>query len=130
MNWSEIKNFKPEEFDSPDILGSGEIFMSLEFMYLLDKLRTRVDQPLRINSGYRTQAHHDKIYKDHLPAPNSAHLRGLAADISCEDSKLRYLILKNAFQLNFNRIEVAPHHIHLDIDPSLPQDVVIFLEKY
>ncbi len=124
MDWK-IKYFTPAEFDSPDEPGSGKK-MDSGFMITLDMLREKLGRALIINSGYRTLQHNRAIGG----VPNSAHTRGLAADISCLDSAFRYQIITEALKLGITRFEIAPAHIHLDADPSLPQNVVVHLAKY
>ena len=55
-------------------------------------------------------------------APNSAHYKGLAVDIGlghlaegAERDGARWAIMKGLFIAGFQRIEVAPGHIHCDI---------------
>lgn len=123
--WDKIKYFHPNEFDSPDIKDSGKS-MALPLILLLDQIRERVGQPLIITSGYRSAEHNMKIGGK----MNSAHLRGLAVDIQARDSSIRFKLVQNAILLNFKRIEVAPAHVHLDIDQTLPQNVLIHLASY
>ena len=127
LTWRDIKYFKPEDFDSPDVKGSGEVNMSLEFVAKLDLLRETIKRPIFITSGFRTLAHNKAIYFRSPSIPDSSHLRGLAADIRCLDSNMRYLIISEALKLGFTRLETAPRHIHLDIDKTLPQDVLLHL---
>jgi uncharacterized protein YcbK (DUF882 family) len=49
---------------------------------------------------------------------DSPHLRGLAADLYCPNSKLRYLVLRKLFALGIKRIGIGKDFIHLDIDPE------------
>ena len=46
-----MKHFKLEEFDSPDMPGSGQN-MDVEFLEKLDMLRGACGFPFKINSGY------------------------------------------------------------------------------
>ncbi len=55
---------------------------------------------------------------------NSAHLRGLAVDISCNYSRSRWELITKASLLGIRRIGIAKTFVHLDIDISLPQDVM------
>ena len=48
-----MKYFEYEEFDSPDIQGSGQM-MSKELLSKLDMIREEFGKPIHINSGYRT----------------------------------------------------------------------------
>jgi len=127
LSWKDFKYFKAEEFDSPDLPGSGETEMNLEFVAKLEQLREITKRPFFITSGYRTLSHHKQIYYKSATVPDSAHLRGLAADIRCLDSQLRFLLIEGAIKLGFKRIETAPHHVHLDMDESLPQNVLLHL---
>ena len=120
-----LKYFTRSEFDSPDLPGSGEQ-MNRDFLLKLETIRERVGRPLRITSGFRTFDHNFAI----KGAPNSAHLRGFAADISASNSEHRFAILQAALGVGFRRIEIAPLHIHVDTDSTLPQDVCVFLASY
>ena len=110
------------EFDSPAAPGSGAN-MDTEFLFMLDKARGMAGVPFKINSGYRTKAHHEKLAKQGFPtAKNSAHLAGYAADIHCTDSAKRFLIIDALITVGFNRIGIAKTFIHVDNDPGKPED--------
>jgi uncharacterized protein YcbK (DUF882 family) len=92
---------------------------------MIDEARHLAGVPFKINSGYRTQAHHNSLAKKgYKTAKNSAHLRGFAADIHAPDSRTRYAIVQALIKVGFNRIGVANTFIHVDNDPSLPEDVI------
>jgi zinc D-Ala-D-Ala carboxypeptidase len=119
-----LKFFKLSEFDSPDAPGSGAN-MDKEFLYLIDKAREHAGVPFKINSGYRTKAHHDALAKrGYKTAKNSAHLTGHAADIHCTDSAKRYRILEALMLVGFDRIGIADTFIHVDNDPGKPEEVI------
>lgn len=124
MEWSVITYFKPSEFDSADAPGSGEKNMNMDFVYWLNLVRMRASVPMKINSGYRTPAHNAAVGGE----PNSAHLRGLAADIACPDMATRGSILKAAYALNVRRVGIAKTFVHLDNDPSLPAGTFVYPE--
>lgn len=119
-----LMHFKLSEFDSPDLPGSGEK-MDKEFLFMLDRARHMAGVPFKINSGYRTKAHHEKLAKLGYPtAKNSAHLSGYAADIHCADNKARFLIIEALIEVGFNRIGIAKTFIHVDNDPGKPEETV------
>ena len=91
----DYKNFTSSEFDSPDLKGSGEN-MKDEFMELLQDARTSKSR--------------------------SAHQDGYAADISCTDTKSRWLIINSLLLAGFNRIGIASNFIHVDNHPDKTQN--------
>tara|TARA_R110000744_G_scaffold80412_2_gene157845 strand:- start:60 stop:440 length:381 start_codon:yes stop_codon:yes gene_type:complete len=119
----QYKNFTSSEFDSPDLEGSGEN-MKDEFMELLQDARTIAECSFRITSGFRTQAYHDDLgrrgYK--TSKGRSAHQDGYAADISCTDTKSRWLIINSLLLAGFNRIGIASNFIHVDNHPDKTQN--------
>lgn len=105
--------FTLDEFDSPDVPGSGEN-MDIKFLELLDYAREEAMIPFKINSGYRTPEHNAKVGG----VENSSHIKGCAADISCTSSGKRLLIVKALINVGFNRIGIAGSFIHVDNDPD------------
>ena len=79
-----MKYFTLDEFDSPDVPGSGEN-MDIKFLELLDYAREEAMTSFKINSGYRTPEHNAKV----SGVENSSHIKGCAADISCTSSGKR-----------------------------------------
>ena len=119
LTWNDIRYFKPQEFASPDDPNSGTM-MNLDFVSKLDSLRDAVKEPLKINSGYRTQAHNATVGG----VDSSAHSSGHAADISTTSSALRHKVLEAAFRMGFVRIGIGQTFVHLDDDLTKPQEVV------
>ena len=113
-----MKYFKLSEFDSPDMVGSGEA-MDKEFLSKLDQARSLCDIPFRITSGYRTEDHNRKV----KGVSNSSHKKGYAADIACTDSVKRHKIITSLLKAGFTRIGIAKTFIHVDNDPSKPANV-------
>ena len=70
-------NFKVREFACND--GSDPIFISLELVEVLQKIRDHFGKPVNINSGFRTASYNKR--KDVGGATYSQHLYGTAADI-------------------------------------------------
>jgi uncharacterized protein YcbK (DUF882 family) len=123
-DWNNNWFFRISEFDSPDAPGSG-INMDYEFMAALNTLRLLIGQPLHVTSGYRTEKYNESLINQGYPAVNdSAHTKGLACDIACNESSIRYKILENASLCGFKRIGISESFIHLDMDTSRAQEVL------
>lgn len=91
-----------------------------EFLLLLDELREKCGFPLVISCAYRSREW--DLSKGR--SGNSAHTKGKAVDIRCNDSTNRYKIIKSALELGINRIGVGNGFIHIDNDDSLPKEVI------
>jgi uncharacterized protein YcbK (DUF882 family) len=113
-----LEHFNIAEFDSPDSPGSGE-FMSKKFLIMLDKARDIAGIPFKINSGYRTMVHNAEIGG----VSNSSHLSGLAADVSCKESRHRFIMIAAFIAAGFTRIGIAKTFIHVDCDKDKDQSV-------
>jgi len=87
---------------------------------MLDNIRRKAGIPLILNSAYRTP----KWDKEHGHSGSGAHTKGYAADIRCKDSANKYKIVRAAMELGVPRIGVYENFIHVDNDPSLPQNVL------
>ena len=111
--------FDITEFDSPDEYGSG-YRMDKDFLRRLDTARGIAGIPFKINSGYRTAAHNEKVGG----RVGSSHKKGLAADIGYYGSRERYLILSALMQVGINRIGIAKGFIHCDVDKNKDEDVI------
>jgi len=113
------KYFKEEEFRlcSPSCSLQD---MDQSFMITLDALRALAGIPLTLNCAYRS-VEHDKARGR---SGNSAHTRGLAADIRCNSSATRMKIVKAALDLGIRRVGIGKTFVHVDTDPSLPQGVI------
>lgn len=117
--WNTIKYFKYTEFDSPDEPGSG-LKMDYDFINLIDLIRYWSNVEFHVQSGFRTSERNLEI-KGSL---NSAHLRGLAADIFAQNNKIKHIILKSCFLFCIPRIGIYEKHIHIDVDLNLPHPIV------
>ena len=111
----EHKRWKYFSEDELRCKGTGEIKMDEEFMTKLIELREKLNQPMIITSGYRSEEHNNSIGGSY----KSAHIRGLAVDVGCSGAKA-YNIVKLAMELGFQGIGInqhGPHEkrfIHLD----------------
>jgi len=108
-----MKYFKLSEFASPDVVGSGDKMMP-HFLNMIDHARAISSVPYKINSGYRTKEHNRKVGG----SETSSHLLGCAADIHCNNSRIREKIMFGLISAGFQRIGIANTFIHCDIDPN------------
>ena len=91
----------------------------LPLVWKLEEVRTLYGKPLHITSGLRCTEYNKQVGGK----PDSAHLKGLAADILCTTSRERGQLLRIVL-IHFNRIGIARNFIHVDMDREKPQDVV------
>lgn len=123
MEGKALRYFKPHEFACKcRRCGKGFDEMDPTLLAMLDELRHKVGEPLIISSAYRCKEHNSEVGG----VSGSSHMKGLAVDIECWDSYLRFKIVKEAIFLGFRRIEPATTWVHLDIDNEKPQDVLFF----
>lgn len=94
--------------------------INISILQTLDRLERRLEESLDYTSGYRCPECNLKAGG----VKSSAHLRGLAVDIRCHESSERFKIAKAAVELGVRRIGIGKNIIHLDVDTSLPQDVL------
>ena len=113
-----LKNFKPNEFDSPDLPGSF-VNMDNEFLLKLQKAREIAGISFKINSGFRSIEKNKSVGGK----AKSAHLVGKAVDIHCDSSRERAIILSSLMDAGFSRLGVGRTFIHADSDESKDQNV-------
>lgn len=119
IKWGEIRHFTPDEFDSPDAKETG-LFMNLEFIKILDRIRDKVGFPMHISSGYRTMDHNTIVGgKD-----GSAHTDGCAADIVADTSGEKFEIVRSAIEQGIRRVGIGKNFVHLDMSFTHPQNVI------
>lgn len=81
----------------------------------LDMLRDSLGRPIVLTSGIRCAVHNAAVGG----APSSRHVLGQAVDIACRSDAERYELLAHVLIRPvrlFPFIELAPRHVHLDID--------------
>lgn len=119
-----MRYFNYTEFDSPDELGSGRQ-MSEKILDMLDLAREKFDKPIKITSGFRTEAYNQDLKaRGYKASSKSSHLKGLAVDIHCNNSKDRFELVDILLDVGFNRIGIANTFIHADIDEDKPSHVI------
>lgn len=112
-----MKYFTLEEFRCPCC---GENKTDILFIERLDHAREHTDIPFKILSGYRCEKHNKEVGG----VIDSAHTKGLAADIACTNSYQRWKIIDALKLVGFRRIGIAKTFIHVDEDMSKPLDVI------
>ena len=98
----------------------GKNWMDPRWEALLKKIEARLDDGLIVTSGFRCDKHNKKVGG----SATSSHLNGLAVDVACEWSRMRYRILDAAMDLGINRIGIGKRFIHMDIDRSKDRRVI------
>ena len=93
--------------------------MNVDFLAKLDEAREYANIPFIINSAYRSPEHPLSIKN-----PTSSHIKGLAVDISVNDSRTRFIILNALIKVGFNRIGIADTFIHVDLSVDKAQQVI------
>jgi hypothetical protein len=101
----------PKHFSKDEIKGLND-----QLVLMLDLAREKAKIPFIISSGLRTQDQNIAING----VPDSAHLKGLAVDLKCVNGKDRFKMVFALLDVGFERIEIAPRHIHVDIDKTKP----------
>ena len=113
-----MKNhFKHSEFECK--CGCGLNNINGELLEDLNVARSIADTPFIITSGARCAVHNKNVGG----LANSSHLTGHAVDIRADDSQERSLILEGLVLAGFKRIGISKHFIHVDNDPSKPNQV-------
>ena len=94
--WKDVTYFIADEFDSPDLPGSGRLEINPHLVVVLEKVRREYGKPISINSAYRTREHNERVGG----VVNSQHRKGNAADLSITNQKdgdiLQALFIKYA----------------------------------
>jgi len=111
IDWEQYPNFSPEEFSCQHCGKNG---ISQLLLDKLQSLRTELNFPFKITSGYRCKDH--PIEKKKINP--GAHRDGLAADIKVRGHKA-YEVIARASEFGFTGIGVAQkgdsRFIHLDV---------------
>jgi len=110
------KDFSKKEFECK--CGCGKVFVDINLIQALQTVRSQYGKQIKITSGYRCKKHN--ITEG--GKPNSAHLKGMAADILADNSKDRYALIRLLMN-RFSRIGIGHRFIHVDIDETKPKYV-------
>lgn len=110
------KHFDKKEFTCK--CGCGFDDVDTRLIERLEAVREMYGQPLIITSGCRCVKHNEASGGK----GDSAHLRGIAADIAIKNSRERYELL--LYLINkFYRVGIGKTFIHVDVDTLVDKDV-------
>jgi len=113
------EHFTRKEFDCQCGCGTGEI--SMDLVEKLEKARTDLNRPMRINSGIRCLEHNRSIGS----RDTSSHIKCVAADIGCTSMSDRHELLSILLKY-FKRVGVHKQFIHVDVDNNKPNGVFVY----
>lgn len=86
--------------------------MDSDFLERLDKARELARTPFILNSAFRTVSYERSKGR----SGGSSHCKGIAVDLHCSSSHVRYFIVKALISAGFDRIGIYPTFIHVDSD--------------
>jgi len=114
-------NFIAREFICPCCYKEG-IKDDLVFHLQMAHDMLPVHRVIIITSGYRCEEHNrdPKVGGKET----SSHLKGLAADIKCDDSAYRFILIKALLKVGFARIGIGKDFIHVDLDMDKTQNLI------
>jgi uncharacterized protein YcbK (DUF882 family) len=119
LNYNLASNFKVREFVC-SCCGAEGIKDHLVFFLQNAHDRLPKNRVMVVTSGYRCQEHNEAIGG----VENSAHTKGLAADIKFDDSSHKFMLIKAFLSVGFKRIGIYDSFIHVDIDKTKAQNVM------
>ena len=107
-------------FSDEEVVGLDQ-----ELCAMLDRARGLAGCPFIITNGLRTQDQNDALAES---VKNSAHLTGHAVDLACNDSEVRYAMIRGLILAGFKRIGIYSAHLHADNSATLPQEVCWYVQ--
>jgi uncharacterized protein YcbK (DUF882 family) len=113
IDWLKYPNFSRSEFQCSH---TGEAHMQPVFLDALQAVRTALDAPIIITSGYRHPTHPIEAAKGRP----GEHTTGMAADVAVAIHR-RVRLLKLALDHGFDRIGVDDTFIHLGLSRDFPR---------
>lgn len=118
------ENFTWDEFHPDDWNAEVDEEIDQSIVNLCENIRSAWGEPVTVTSGVRTKATNDKLVTEGKASPNSSHLKGLACDIYCTRSDLRWRAVNSLIANGVTRIGIAKNFIHFDIDKDKVQHVI------
>ena len=102
-------NFLLSEFQDPT---TGEVILNPFLVRKLQTLRSGLNRPVVITSGFRTLIHNRAVNG----AEHSYHLTGDASDIIVAGVSIKELA-ERAERIGFGGIGIYKNHLHVDVGP-------------
>lgn len=115
------KYFKPET--DPKLFYCpccGNSIVDIILLNRLDKLRALFGRPIFVNSGFRCKGYNEQVGGN----SNSEHMEGKGADIKCESSPDRFVLIDYALHVGFRRIGIGETFLHFGVCTKKPQNVI------
>lgn len=94
--------------------------MNQRTMNKLDRARELAGIPFVLNSAYRSP----EWERAHGRSGTGAHPHRCGVDIRCNTSANRMKIVQACLQVGFRRIGIGKTYVHVDDDPTKPQNVM------
>jgi uncharacterized protein YcbK (DUF882 family) len=117
------EHFTKEEFDCKCGCGNGDVIISENLVNELECVRVHYGKPIKITSGIRCLSHNQAIGS----RDTSSHLKGLAADIYCEDMRTRLELVKKLLRDGeFTRLGMHKDFIHVDVDYDKQKGIFLY----
>lgn len=118
------KNFEWDEFHPDDWNVEVDEPIHDQIVELCEAIRGIWGEPVVVTSGVRTKAMNDRLVNEGKASPYSSHLKGLACDIYCTNSRLRWRAVNTLIANGVTRIGIGKTFIHFDIDKDKVQNVI------
>jgi len=109
-------------FDSPDVLGSGKMFMESEPVFILDEVFRTERLKGHIYLGYTSKTYADKIGL----GLESSHRVGKAIKFKCLNPSKRFRFVRALIQYGIERIKIYDKSIYFDTDNYLKDKELSF----
>lgn len=104
------QHFKAEEFRCKD--GTKEFLWAIELLEVLETIRNHFNEPIIINSGYRTPTWNTRVGG----AKNSYHVKGMAADIRVKNvSPKEVAKFASEYMKNHGGVICYTNFVHVDV---------------
>ena len=116
---TDYKYFSESDFEKAEPKCSMKDMNKL-FLKKLDIARQVAQQPIVINSAYRSKEY--ELSKGR--SGTSSHTKGIAVDIKAVDSRTRYKIINALLSVGLNRIGIGKGFIHTDMDKEKSSNVI------